>query len=370
MKEIIRQLAYEAGFDCVGFAAPAAPHHSDRLPFWLAERRHGDMNWLERSAAKRLQPSRYRADVGTILVLGHHYRPQPAGPMASPMSDQIAAYACRSDYHDQLRHKMQLLADRIISVVGDSGSIRSCVDSAPLMEKPLAVAAGIGWQGKNSLLVSRQFGCWLLLCELLLPWSLPADQPLPQSHCGSCQRCQRACPTAALDQAYWIDASRCLAYLTIEYKGTLPRPYRSAMGTRIYGCDSCLSVCPWNRFTPTPRHDPTAQQLQTTWQSLTLPACAALNEDGFRALFQQTPLARIGLTRLLRNVAVALGNWGQPEAIPALIHLLHHHEPLVRSHAVWGLAQYAPHSQSTQQALQQATLDETSPEVRAELALI
>ncbi|MBF0158347.1 MAG: tRNA epoxyqueuosine(34) reductase QueG [Magnetococcales bacterium] len=364
LKEIIRQLARQCGFAQAGFAAPDAAPYSERLPLWLAEQRHGQMHWMERQPEQRMQPRCYQADVGTIVVLGYPY----SHGRYDAGSAGIARYACRPDYHDLLQQNMALLVERIQAVIGDAIPIRRCVDSAPLMEKPLATAAGMGWQGKNSLLVSRQFGCWLLLCELLLPLSLPADPPVQRSHCGRCQRCQQACPTDALATPYWIDASRCLAYLTIEYKGIIPRPYRQAMATRLYGCDSCLTVCPWNRFAPV-TFDADTASLEARWQALTWMDYATLDQDRFRQLFGATPVARVGLKRLLRNVAVALGNCNQPDqAVPALTTLLHHPDALVRAHAVWGLGCYQASSQQALLALQAVAQIETAPEVREELA--
>lgn len=333
LKEAIRQHALTIGFDAAGFAPPHPPPYGEKFQNWLEQGCHGDMSWMARNPKRRIDPKHLLPDVGSILVLGRNYRP----PI---LTDKIAAYACHVDYHALLKNRVQELGQWLEKTVGHPVTHKACVDTAPILEKPLAVAAGLGWQGKNALLVSRRFGCWMLLAELFIALPLPPDSP-DQDHCATCDRCLRACPTDALTTPYQMDASRCLAYLTVEAQGTIPRHYRQAMGTRIFGCDACITSCPWNRFAPI---TPETQFLP--WIELTaveLPELAQLNQESFNSLFCHTPMQRLGVNRLLRNVATALGNWREAAALPPLELLLNHESPLVREHAAWGLGQIIAH---------------------------
>ncbi len=335
LKEILRAQALAFGFDVAGFAAALPPPRAEALTPWLQAGAHGGMAWLAREPEKRQDPRRLMDGVATVMVLGVSSCPEAGEGGVSPAGcGTIAVHARRPDYHAVLKGRLQRLRAWLQGYVGREVPCRLFVDTAPLLEKPLGVAAGLGWQGKNSLLVSPRMGCWLLLAELFLPFALPPDMPLPD-HCGRCRRCLQACPTDALAQPYRLQARRCLAYLTIEWDGPLAPADRIAMGSRLYGCDDCLVVCPWNRFA-VPNRD-VAWRAQAQWLAPALSACASLDDQAFRTWTHQMPMRRMGLVRWLRNVAVALGNWGAPEALPLLRQLLHHEAPLVRGHAAWGI---------------------------------
>lgn len=346
LKESLRQQAYVEGFDRVAFAAPRPPPHADYLVSWLQQRFHGEMSWMAQSPKRRTDPRQLLENLGSIMVLGSNYCP-PGDPLA-PGRDQgrawISAYACNKDYHDVIKKRLKRLARWLAKQVGTPIDGRLFVDTAPLMEKPLASAAGLGWQGKNSLLVSPDFGCWFFLGEYFLPFPLPADTMMA-NHCGTCDRCLKACPTDALDYPYRLDASRCLAYLTIEASGPIPERYRIAMGNRLYGCDNCIAACPWNRFAPTTQE---ADFLpRDCLSSSRLLDFVEIDEPTFRTIMRQSPVKRSGVVRFLRNLAVALGNWGEPEALPALEYLVQHEAPLVRGHAAWGIGRLLSHYQGT-----------------------
>ncbi|MEO5353015.1 MAG: tRNA epoxyqueuosine(34) reductase QueG [Magnetococcus sp. XQGC-1] len=336
IKAFLRQQAAVEGFSVAAVAPPAPPPHADSLGAWLQEGRHGEMGWMTRQPERRTDPRQLLEGLGSLLVLGLNDR--PAGDPLAPGRDGgrawVAAHARHREYHEILKERLQRLAAGLERWLGQPVVGRLCVDTAPLLEKPLAAAAGLGWQGKNSLLVSPRFGCWLLLAEFLLPFSLPADPPMPD-RCGRCRRCLDACPTDALAQPYRLDARRCLAYLTIEHAGPIPMRYREAMGNRVYGCDSCLLACPWNRFAPV-NPDPDLRP-HPLLEALRLLDCLDLEEATFRTRLAHTPLRRMGIVRFLRNVAVALGNGGTPEGLAGLARLLHHGAPLVRGHAAWGI---------------------------------
>ncbi|MBF0162526.1 MAG: tRNA epoxyqueuosine(34) reductase QueG [Magnetococcales bacterium] len=372
LKESLRQQALVEGFSLAGFAAAAPPPHADYFEQWLQQNAHGNMHWLARQPERRQDPRHLLETLGSILVLGVNYAPgdDPLAPGRNPGQGWISLYARHRDYHDILKKRLQRLALWLEHRLQRPIQGRLLVDTAPLLEKPLACAAGLGWQGKNSLLVSRQFGCWLFLAEFLLPLPLPPDPPMAD-HCGDCRRCLSACPTDALAQPYRLHARHCLAYLTIEEAGPIPDRYRAAMGNRIYGCDDCLAVCPWNRFAPATQE--VAFIPRPALQAPPLLELATLEEGSFRTLMQHSPIKRIGVVRFLRNVAVALGNWGAPEALPALAHLLQHGAPLVRGHAAWGIGRLACQPAGTllgtapERLLQEQQRLEGEPWVREEI---
>ncbi len=374
LKESLRKQAFNEGFSVAGFAPPAPPPHADGLRPWLQQQSQGEMAWLAQDPERRMDPRQLLDNLGTVLVLGVNVCPadDPLAAGRDPGRGWIAAHARHRDYHDILKKRLKRLSIWLDRQMGQPVAKRLLVDTAPILEKPLAVAAGLGWQGKNSLLVSPRFGCWLLLAEILLPFPLPPDAPLPD-RCGTCRRCLVACPTDALAQPYRLNARRCLAYLTIEHAGPIPLADRVAMGNRIYGCDSCLVACPWNRFAPATQ--------EADWQPrplLMAPPlldCVDLDEAGFRTRMAQTPIRRIGLIRFLRNVAIALGNGGTPEALAALARLLHHAAPLVRGHAAWGIGQWAsqhrgdPLDGRADQMLDDRAQIEEDPWVREEIGM-
>lgn len=322
---LLRQTASRLGFDAFGIAPAHAPPHAQDLHDWLSHSFQGEMNWMKRDPETRTDPKKYDPAARTVLVAGISSR-QTAPPLRR---GRIAAYAQGADYHDFLREKLEALARETITAWG--GKHRVCVDTSPILEKPLAALAGIGWQGKNTLLIHREHGPWLLLGFLLSDLEITADSA-DSDHCGTCTRCLDACPTRAFPKPYVLDARRCLAYLTIEHPGAIPEEFRPLVGDRLFGCDECLEVCPWNRhaqnareikLTPRPRPD--------------LREMLSWDEARFRSEFRGTPVFRLKRNRWLRNVSVVLGNIGTAEDLPALRRSAEEDEPLVREHALWAL---------------------------------
>ncbi|MEO5346534.1 MAG: tRNA epoxyqueuosine(34) reductase QueG [Magnetococcus sp. YQC-9] len=333
-KEALRAKALEMGFVMAGFAPLKPPPHADALQPWLSAGRHAEMSWMMRAPEKRADPARLVGDAGVLMVLGWFFLVEERANDRDSSRGLIACYARRSDYHTLLKEKAEQLANWLEEEIGQPIPHRSFVDTAPLLEKPLATAAGLGWQGKNTLLVTKGFGCQLMLAELYLPLPMAPDTTAPEAHCGSCDLCQKACPTGALDDDYRIDAGRCLAYLTVEKRNALPEEFRPALGNRIFGCDACITACPWNRFAPAPSD---ARSVPEERFSRALTEWAGFDEPTFRNCFAGTPVERLGLSRFLRNVATALGNWQHPDALAPLRELMQHPSPLVREHAARAL---------------------------------
>ena len=338
ISDAIRAKARELKFDAVGIAGPDIDGAGDRLGAFLAAGWQGDMDWLEARRERRADPRTLWPEVRSIIILGLNYGPavDPLAPLARRERGTISVYAQGRDYHDVLKSRLKQLASWLQSTHG--GEVKVFVDTAPVMEKPLAERAGLGWQGKHTNLVSRELGSWLFLGEIFTTLELPPDAR-EQDHCGSCQACLDICPTRAFPAPYRLDARRCISYLTIEHKGPIPREFRKPIGNRIYGCDDCLAVCPWNKFAARtseyaflPRAELTAPRLADL---------AQLDDAGFRALFSGSPIKRTGRNRFVRNVLIALGNSGEASAVPAIEQLLDDGSPLVRGAAVWALTQLA-----------------------------
>jgi len=327
------------GFDAVRVTSPdAASAAGERLGEFLAAGRHGDMEWMATHAERRRSPQRLWPDVRSIVMLGMSYAPEtnPLEALDHPMRGAISVYAQGKDYHDILKGKLKRLAARL---AGESGSeVKVFVDTAPVMEKPLAAAAGLGWQGKNTMLVSREHGSWLFLGAIFTTAELPLDAA-EADHCGSCRRCLDVCPTAAFPAPYQLDARRCLAYLSIEHKGHIPAEFRRAMGNRVFGCDDCLAVCPWNKFAATAREARFHARVET--DNPPLAELLQLDDAQFRARFAGTPVKRTGRDRFLRNVLIAAGNSGDASLLPHIEALLGDASPLVRAMAVWAMRQLA-----------------------------
>ncbi len=328
--------AREDGFDVVRFARARLPGDAQtHLAEFLRQNRHGTMDWMQRNAERRGDPNRLWPDARSVIVLGVNY-----GPDRDPLEWQhdrrtgaISVYACGDDYHDVLKAKLKRLGAFMTATFG--GDVKVFVDTAPVMEKPLAQMAGAGWQGKHTNLVSRDYGSWLFLGSVFTTLELEPDEA-ETDHCGGCTRCLEACPTDAFTAPYEIDARRCISYLTIEHKGHIPREFRAAMGNRIYGCDDCLAVCPWNKFASAARE----AKLQARDDLAAPPLCelAMLDDAGFRARFRGTALKRIGRDRFVRNVLIAIGNSGDCGLAETAASRLGDASPLVRAMAVWALS--------------------------------
>ncbi len=340
IKADIRARALLEGFDAVGFAAAELPDAArGRLASYIGEGRHGEMRWFAEKVERRGDPKVLWPDVRSILVLGLNYGPDedPLRVLAQKDKGGISVYARNRDYHDVVKKKLKSLGRWIAETY--QIEIKVFVDTAPVMEKPLAAQGGIGWQGKHTNLVSRQFGSWLFLGEIYLALDLPADAP-EVDHCGSCRACLDICPTAAFPAPYQLDARRCISYLTIEHAGPIPAEFRPAMGNRIYGCDDCLAICPWNKFAGL------AHEAQLTARDdLRAPALAdlaQLDDAAFRAFFSGSAVKRIGRDRFVRNVLIAMGNSGDPALLPGVLERLADPAVIVRGAAIWALRQLAP----------------------------
>lgn len=333
IKAAIAERARGEGFDSIGFAAPSpSTRERELLGIYLREGRHGGMAWMEDTAARRGDPLVLWPDVRTVLALGLNYGPDidPLANLEEKDRATISVYAQGRDYHDVIKKKLKALGGWIHREFG--AELKVFVDTAPVMEKPLAQRAGLGWQGKHTNLVSREFGSWLFLGEIYLSLELPPDAA-EIDHCGSCQACLDVCPTAAFPAPYQLDARRCISYLTIEHKGPIPEEFRAAMGNRIYGCDDCLAVCPWNKFAQAGRE--AMLQAPAARHAPALADLAKLDDAAFREMFRASPVKRIGRERFLRNVAIALGNAGGGKSQSAIERLLEDPSPLVRGAAVW-----------------------------------
>jgi epoxyqueuosine reductase len=359
----IRAQALALGFDAIGFAhAELAEATRAELAAFIAEGRHGDMGWLADKADRRGDPQELWPEAATVIVLGLNYGPDndPFDFKARPETGNISVYARHRDYHDTVKKRLKALGRWMAERYGCG--IKVFVDTAPVMEKPFAQAAGIGWQGKHTNLVSRDFGSWLFLGEVFTTLDLGGDNA-EEDHCGGCHRCLDICPTRAFTAPYRIDARRCISYLTIEHKGSIRRELRPLMGNRIYGCDDCLAICPWNKFArPTaqadflPRHELTAPRLA---------GLASLDEAGFRQFFTASPIKRIGRDRFLRNVLIAIGNSARAELADSAIARLQDASPLVRGAAVWAVSRLLPRRMVERLAADQLA-GEADEEVRAE----
>lgn len=283
------------------------------------------MDWMQKGLDARLDPRHLLAGARSLIVVGMNYFQPPP-----PQRGRIATYALGHDYHDLIRERLKQVAQWMESFGSQQ---RVCVDTSPLLEKVAAAQAGLGWQGKNTLLLHRRHGTWLFLGSILTTLDLPPDTP-EKDHCGSCTRCLRACPTAAITAPYQLDARRCLAYLSIEHRGPIPLEFRRAMGDRVYGCDDCLTVCPWNRWAQTTR-----EVSFQPWPRPDLRQMLAWDDPTFRAHFRGHPIFRLKRNRWLRNIAVVLGNIGTLEDLPALEHASHDPDPLISEHAQWAVSE-------------------------------
>ena len=325
------------GFDCIGVTDPEAIAHAG--PYFrefLEAGAHGEMDWLAAHPERRSDPRVLWPGVRSIIMLGVNYGPDenPLGILKKRDRGAISAYAQGDDYHDLIKKRLKALARWLVAATGDE--VKVFVDTAAVMEKPLAQAAGLGWQGKHTNMVSREFGSWLFLGAIFTASDLPRDEP-DVDHCGSCTACQDICPTAAFPAPYKLDARRCISYLTIENKGPIPHEFRKAIGNRIYGCDDCLAVCPWNKFAQAGREAKLAARAEL--RAPRLVDLVRLDDGAFRALFAKSPVKRIGRDRFVRNVLIAIGNSGDASMAREAERLLGDESPLVRGAAVWALSQ-------------------------------
>jgi epoxyqueuosine reductase len=314
----------------------AVPWAAERLRAFLAAGAHGDMTWLETNAERRGDPRRMWHDVRSIVMLGMNYGPQedPLAILQQRGRGGISVYARGDDYHDVIKPRLKSLGRWLIARAG--GDVKVFVDTAAVMEKPLAAAGGLGWQGKHTNLVSRQFGSWLFLGAIFTTLDLPPDAP-EADHCGNCHACLDVCPTAAFPAPYRLDARRCISYLTIEHKGPIARELRPLIGNRIYGCDDCLAVCPWNKFAVAGREMKLDARVEL--RAPRLADLARLDDAAFRALFAKSPIKRIGRDRFVRNVLIAIGNSDDAALAHEAERLLDDPSPLVRGAAIWALGQ-------------------------------
>lgn len=339
LKDAIRAEAERLGFVACGFArADAADVAGLDIRRWLEAGRHGTMGWMEERAHHRVSPQALWPEAKTAIALGMSYAPG-SDPMAlaeQPERARISVYAQGGDYHKTVKKALKALARSIVDAV--PSELKVFVDTAPVMEKPLAQAAGIGWQGKHTNLVSREHGSWLFLGVILTELELEPDGPAEAGvHCGSCTRCLDACPTNAIGPEHRIDARKCISYLTIEHDGPIPEEYRAAMGNRIYGCDDCLAVCPWNRFAEAAA----ANRAFLPRAELAAPSLAdllRLDDAAFREMFSGSPIKRIGRNRMMRNCLVAAGNSGSAELVRSVEPHLGDADPVVAEAAEWALA--------------------------------
>ena len=363
LKSALTREARSLGFDCMGVTDPdaiadAAKHFHE----FLDAGSHGGMDWLAAHPERRADPRVLWADVRSVIMLGVNYGPDenPLAILERRTHGAISVYAQGDDYHDLIKKRLKALARWLVAASG--AKVKVFVDTAAVMEKPLAQAAGLGWQGKHTNLVSREFGSWLFLGAIFTTSDLPRDHA-DTDHCGSCQACLDICPTAAFPAPYKLDARRCISYLTIENKGPIPHEFRNAIGNRIYGCDDCLAVCPWNKFAQTGREAKLGARDDLRAPSLA--ELARLDDAGFRVRFTKSPVKRIGRERFIRNVLIAIGNSGDGALALEAERLLDDASPLVRGAAVWALSQLV--GREAFEALAKRALNsEVDNDVRAE----
>jgi len=328
VKDELIALAQSVGFSLCRVARCTAPPHAEQFRAWLADGRAGEMSWLERNEARRTDPQQVLPGAQSVVVLAMNYW---QGDQAEPRVGRIARYAWGDDYHDMIEKKLRVLDEWLIA---HGGRQRCYVDTGPVLERDFAALAGVGWHGKSTMLVHPELGTWFFLAEVLTTLDLEADAPLPD-RCGRCTRCMDACPTGAITAPHQLDARRCISYLTIELKGSIPEELRPLIGDRIYGCDDCLAVCPWNRFAAASQES--AFAARPLVHGTALRDFLSLDDAQFRELFRKSPIKRIKRRGFLRNVCVALGNVGTADDLPALERAAYDPEPLIAEHARWAI---------------------------------
>ena len=367
LRDFLNLEAKRQGFDSIAVASPdSVPLAPGRLAHYVDKGRHGTMEWIAETAARRGDPRALWPEVRSIVMLAMNYGPDtdPLELLARKDRAAISVYARHRDYHDVIKGRLKEIAQKLAARSG--ADVKVFVDTAPVMEKPLAEAAGIGWQGKHTNLVSREYGSWLFLGSIFTSAELSPDEA-EHDHCGSCRACLDICPTEAFPAPYQLDARRCISYLTIEHKGPIPREFRVAMGNRIYGCDDCLAVCPWNKFASA-----ASEAKLTAREDLKEPRLTdllTLDDPAFRTLFSGSPVKRIGRDRFIRNVLVAAGNSGEAALIPQVQDLLGDPSPLVRGMAVWALSRLLDH-RAFETLMASHRGSEADPDVIAEIGSI
>ena len=363
LKAALTREARALGFDGIGVTQPDALGEAARhFREFLETGSYGDMDWLARAPERRTDPRALWSDVTSVIMLGVNYGPHedPLEILKARTRGAISVYAQGDDYHDVIKKRLKTLARWLVEMA--PSEVKVFVDTAAVMEKPLAHAAGLGWQGKHTNLVSRSFGSWLFLGAIFTTLELPVDDA-ESDHCGSCQACLDICPTAAFPAPYKLDARRCISYLTIENRGPIPREFRKAMGNRIYGCDDCLAVCPWNKFAQAGREAKLAAR--DDLRAPELAELARLDDAAFRARFAKSPVKRTGRDRFIRNVLIAIGNSGDAALAREAEVLLADASPLVRGAAVWALSQLIDGERFDAHA-SRAMVSEQDASVRAE----
>lgn len=368
LRAFLDAAAREAGFDVLRVTRPdATPEAGARLAEFVRQGRHGTMDWFPETLERRASPSRLWAEVRSVVMLGMNYGPEhdPLEVLEQKSRAAISVYARNRDYHDVMKGRLKIVAGRFAARAG--ADVKVFVDTAPVMEKPLAAAAGIGWQGRHTNLVSRDFGSWLFLGSIFTTAELDADEPEPD-HCGSCRACLDICPTDAFPAPYQLDARRCISYLTIEHKGPIPHEFRARIGNRVYGCDDCLAVCPWNKFARTASE----AKLAARDDRLAPPLAdlLVLDDAGFREAFSGSPIKRIGRDRFIRNVLIAAGNSGDTALSKRCAELVSDPSPLVRGAAIWAAARLLDAGEFRRLHATHGTDAETADEWRAALDAI
>ncbi|WP_119257367.1 tRNA epoxyqueuosine(34) reductase QueG [Shinella zoogloeoides] len=364
LTDFLKAEAADKGFDLCRITGPdSIPQAPARLADFLSAGYHGTMDWMAETEARRADPRVLWNDVRSVVLFGMNYGPEhdPRAVLAMPDRAAISVYAQNRDYHDIIKGRLKEVATRFAARGG--ADVKVFVDTAPVMEKPLAAAAGLGWQGKHTNLVSRTHGSWLFLGSLFTTADLLRDEP-ERDHCGSCRACLDSCPTDAFPAPYKLDARRCISYLTIEHKGLIEQDIRERIGNRIYGCDDCLAACPWNKFAAA-----ASEMKLVAREELKAPAIADLltfDDPGFRAHFSGSPVKRIGRNRFIRNVLIAAGNSGDRDLIQTCIRLADDAAPVVRGMAAWALSRLMTASEFAEFAAGRA--DDADEDVRAEYA--
>ncbi|KAF0675917.1 tRNA epoxyqueuosine(34) reductase QueG [Profundibacterium mesophilum] len=341
LKDALGREAREAGFTLMGICRPdAIPEAAGRLASFVGEGRHGQMEWMAERRGWRGDPAALWPQARSVIMLAQSYTPEhdPLAVLSQRDRAAISVYAGQKDYHDIVKKALKRVGRWLIARAPQA-QIKVFVDTAPVMEKPLAAAAGLGWQGKHTNLLGREIGNWVFLGAIFTTLELPLDAPA-QERCGSCRKCLDICPTNAFPAPFQLDARRCISYLTIEHRGPVDPELRPLMGNRIYGCDDCLAICPWNKFAV--EASETRYAMRPDLDAPPLRELAALDDAAFRAKFSGSPIKRIGRDRFVRNVCYAIGNSGRPDLLPALIPLLDDPDPAVADAAHWARMRLTP----------------------------